>query len=180
VGLELKVLNGTVLAAIDRSAKWPQMAVACDYLLRAYQEALDHPPPHDFVIDLQSVVRLAQTANYEVLAPIVNVADSTASCFHPVFQLADAQTASVQPERVDALITLNVGRVEFIYDIQGPANEKHRLLWLRFQCRSPQEEYATEDIFSLATIEPYLRAGLTVIERLLAGRQVELVRNAKD
>jgi hypothetical protein len=86
----------------------------------------------------------------------------------------------VQPERVDALITLNVGRVEFIYDIQGPANEKHRLLWLRFQCRSPQEEYATEDIFSLATIEPYLRAGLTVIERLLAGRQVELVRNAKD
>ncbi|MBN1918130.1 MAG: hypothetical protein JW889_09490 [Verrucomicrobia bacterium] len=172
-GFQLQALNGRVVGAMSPGGDWSRFVVVSDYLLAAYQQACGDPEPRDFLVDVRSVLKLKGSRNYEALLKIVPSVYPPKGCFLPIADVAKRSKARVQPERLDVTFTVNVGRVEFIYDIQAPANDDHTLLWLDLRCRSPQEEYATKDVFSLAAVEPFLRQGLAVYEKLVSGLEVE-------
>jgi len=173
-GIGLQVVNGKVLGLCENKEQWLRFVAAFDYLLKSYRQVFSMSSPREFNVIFDTVARLTDTRNFDILHRAVPDINPPGGIFASLGQLAATRRTSSDPQRLDLLVTVKVGMIEFIFDLEAPANEGNSLLWMKLTCRTPQEEYATDELFTLEKVSHHLTHGLQVYQALLDGFKWDL------
>ena len=131
-------------------------------LVRAVERVLGPRRFISFDINATQIVTLHSVKNLNLMERLLPGLTEGRGLFDKVPRTQE--TPSYQVQRVDAKWTVLVGdQLEYIYDIEAPANDAWTKLWFTFTVRSPEETIANEE---------HVRNVADTIEKVLEGQSL--------
>lgn len=123
---------------LSKSSELDMLATYSLSLLRAMQRTLGMRDLVSFEVMARQVVHLTGRKNFNVIERLLPGITKGRDIFECLPK--DPVRGDYQIQRADCKWTVLCGDMEYIYDVQGPANDEWSQLWFSFMARTPEEE----------------------------------------